>query len=272
MDLDTTRTVEDLRLITRDHDARAVALAAYERLLGVLEGLAPEDWQRDTECTGWDVAAMVGHVIGASAGCASVRELVRQQVWGTRHARDFGGNALDATNDLQVRDHAALSHEERLAALRDLAPAAVRGRLRLPGPLRRVRLPLDQGGSTAPGMPSHLVLGHLMDVIYTRDTWLHAIDISRATGRPFVPDHDVDRRIVEDVVAEWAARHGQPVALHLTGPAGGRFATREPGPELSVDAIEFCRILSGRAEPTDALPAGQAPTPATELLATRVLF
>jgi uncharacterized protein (TIGR03083 family) len=272
MDLDTTRTVEDLRPITRDHDAREVALAAYERLLGVLEGLTAEDWHRDTECTGWDVAAMVGHVLGASAGCASVREMVRQQLWGARHARDFGGNALDATNDLQVRDHADLSSEERLAALRDLAPAAVRGRLRLPGLLRRVRVPLDQGGSTAPGMPSHLVLGHLMDVIYTRDTWLHAIDVSRATGTPFVPDHAVDRRIVEDVVVEWAGRHGRPVTLHLTGPAGGRFVTRDPGPELTLDAIGFCRILSGRAEPADALPDDVEPTPAVELLGTRVLF
>jgi len=33
------------------------------------------------------------------------------------------------------------------------------------------------------------------------------------------PDHDA--RIVADVVAEWAGRHGRPFTLHLTGPAGG---------------------------------------------------
>jgi uncharacterized protein (TIGR03083 family) len=271
MDLETTRTVEDLRPITRDHDAKEVALAAYDRLIGVLEELRTEDWYRQTECTGWDVAAMVGHVIGAGAGCASVREMVRQQAWGKRHAGEFDGNALDATNERQVRDHADLDPEGRLASLRSIAPAAVRGRLRLPGPLRRVRVPLDQGGSTAPGMPTHLTLGHLMDVIYTRDVWLHAIDITRAAGQVFVPDHEVDRRIVEDVVAEWVGRHGRPITLRLTGPAGGRFVTRDPGPELSLDAVEFCRVLSGRADPADAL-VDQEPTPASDLLGTRVLF
>lgn len=34
-------------------------------------------------------------------------------------------------------------------------------------------------------------------------------------------------------VAEWARRHGQPVRLELTGPAGSRFAVGEP---LRLDA------------------------------------
>ncbi len=259
MSVETTRSVEQIRRISRATDAREVALGAYERLLELLERLEPEEWRAPTECSRWDVAAMVGHLIGAGKAGASLREAARQEWWAKRHAHEFDGNSLDATNELQVRDHVALSPEERIAELRRVAPAAVRGRMRLPRPLRRIQLRLDQGGSNAVGMPTTLSLGHTMDVIYTRDVWLHRVDIARATGRPVGLDGDSDRRVVEDVVAEWAERHGRPFHLTLHGPAGGAFHQGQDGPHLEFDPIEFCRILSGRA-------------PAEGLMATRVLF
>lgn len=277
MDVHTERQVRDLQRISRDTDARDVALGAYARLVELLERLEPADWERPTECDGWDVAAMVGHVIGAGKAGASLRENLRQLWHGRRNASRFGGNSLDATNELQVRDHASLRPAERIAALREVAPAAVDGRLGLPRVLRRVSVPLDAGGSTANGMPTRLVLGELMDVIYTRDVWLHTIDIARATSVPHEPDPHVDARIVEDVVAAWAERHGEPFALALEGPAGGRFRHGSGGVALHLDAVEFCRILSGRAEPqvdpedgphTD----GAAASEARRLLLTRLVF
>lgn len=271
MNVDTSRPVDEITPISRTGDAREVALAAYERLIELLETLGPDDWRAPTECPGWDVAAMVGHLIGAAEAGARVRESVRQQVWGKRHAGEFGGNTLDAVNELQVRDHAGLTPAERIAALRELAPAAVAGRMRLPRPLRRVSVPLDPGGSTAAGMPAHLTLGQLVDVIYTRDVWLHAIDIARATSRPFPADTAVDHRIVEDVVAEWAGRHGQPFVLVLTGPRAVRFHQGEGGGRLHLDAVEFCRVLSGRAQPDDVEVEAE-PAPVTRLLKTRLVF
>jgi uncharacterized protein (TIGR03083 family) len=273
MDVDTTVPVERIRRISRATDAREVALAAYARLLDLLERLEPDEWHAPTECTGWDVAAMVGHLIGAAKAGASVRENTRQQVWGKRHAGEFGGNTLDAANQLQVIDHADLTPEQRIAALREVAPAAVAGRMRLPGLLRRVSVSLDAGGSTAPGMPSRLSLGHLVDAVYTRDVWLHTIDIARATSRPHVAEQEVDRRIVEDVVAEWARRHGEPFVLVLSGPRAVRFRQGEGGGHLHLDAIDFCRVLSGRAEPDDPSVAVEASPGATaRLLETRVVF
>lgn len=259
MSVDMTRWVQEIPRISRDTDAREVALGAHQRLLEVLEQLEPEEWLAPTECPGWDVAAMVGHLTGAAKAGASLREAWRQQRWAKRHAEEFDGNSLDATNELQVRDHAHLTSQERIAELRRVAPAAVRGRMRLPRVLRRMQLRLDQGGSNAAGMPTTLSLGHLMDVIYTRDVWLHRVDIARATGRSVDLDSSTDRRVVEDVVAEWAERHGQPFHLTLHGPAGGVFRHGEGGPELTFEPIDFCRALSGRA-------------PAEGLLATRVLF
>lgn len=64
------------------------------------------------------------------------------------------------------------------------------------------------------------------------------------------PDHD--GVLVADVVDEWAARHGQPFDLTLTGPAGGHWSVGADGERLTLDAVEFWRALSGRA-PADGL-------------------
>jgi hypothetical protein len=77
---------------------------------------------------------------------------------------------------------------------------------------------------------------------------MHRIDIARAASIPaeLTPEHD--GRIVADVVAEWSRRHQQPVTLTLTGPAGGNFRAGTGGEARTVDAVEFVRILSGRAQ------------------------
>jgi uncharacterized protein (TIGR03083 family) len=247
--------------ITRRADAGEVALAAYEQLFELLEDLSPSDWGAPTECPGWQVDDMVRHLVGAARANKSLRENARQQLWGVRHRREFGGNPLDATNARQIADHSSLTPHDLVIALRDTAPAAVEGRMRLPALLRAITVPLATGGSTASGMPRGVNLGHLADVIYTRDVWMHTIDIARAANRPLNVNHPMNRRVVADVVAEWAGRHGQPIDLILTGPAGGHYrATNlDPGTTIELDAIEFCRIVSGRQ-------AGNG------LLATRVLF
>ncbi|HET9873333.1 MAG TPA: hypothetical protein VFP89_12170 [Propionibacteriaceae bacterium] len=84
-------------------------------------------------------------------------------------------------------------------------------------------------------------------LILTRDTWMHRIDTARATGRPLALTPDHDGFLVADVVAEWAVRHGAPFTLNLTGPAGGSSSVGTAGEELSLDAVQFVRTLSGRA-------------------------
>jgi hypothetical protein len=51
-------------------------------------------------------------------------------------------------------------------------------------------------------------------------------------------------------------RYGKPFLAELTGPAGGTYASdpAQPGAEhISLDAVEFCRILAGRAHPVGLL-------------------
>ncbi len=135
------------------------------------------------------------------------------------------------------------------------APKAARGRRRAPGFIRRRVLPdLQPVG----GRDEAWTTGYLIDIILTRDPWMHRADIIRATGRDHILTADHDGVLVADIVAEWAARHGQPFTLHLTGPAGGSWASGEGGPALQADAVEFCRVLSGRGH-ADGLLATQVP-------------
>jgi hypothetical protein len=115
--------------------------------------------------------------------------------------------------------------------------------------------PVDEKGAQS----ETWTLGYLVDVILTRDTFMHRCDIAAATGRPMELSADHDGVLVADIAAEWAARHGQPCTLALTGPAGGAWAWGDDGPSYRLDAIDFCRILSGRGTGED-------------LLATRVPF
>ena len=96
-------------------------------------------------------------------------------------------------------------------------------------------------------------IGYLIDVVLTRDPWMHRADIARATGAEHVLTAEHDGVLVADVVAEWAARHGQPYTLHLAGPTGGSWASGEGGPLIETDAVEFCRILSGRGRASGLL-------------------
>lgn len=242
------------------HTAEEVGTAVYDDLLALLRTLEPADWRAPTDCERWDVAAMVGHMIGAAESHVRVRELLRQQWYGRRHADEFDGSSLDAVNDLQVREHAELTPSERIAALERLGHRAVHKRVTLPGPLRRVRIPNPIAGDMPDGTLTSFTLAYLNDVVLTRDVWMHRVDIARATGRPLPLDPDVDGRVVADVVGDWFGLHGRPVTIELTGPAGGRWRQGTGGPVVAMDAVEFCRAMSGRA-------------PAEGLLQThRVLF
>ncbi len=257
--------VDRIERIQRGAEAWHLATAAYDAVIEQLEDLAPDEWERPTVCEPWTVTDMVRHLVGAAESYASVPEGLRQQIWAIRHKSEFDGSALDAWTDLHVREHAGLGPRALLALLRETAPGAVRGRSRLPALLGRIRLPVDETGSVPEGSPQRVSLGELNTVIYTRDVWLHRIDIARATGREPRLDPDIDGRIIEDVVVEWAGRHRAPFHLTLTGEAGGAYTSASGGPEIRLEAVDFAWILSGRGQPPPD-------TRGAELLRTRVLF
>jgi uncharacterized protein (TIGR03083 family) len=222
----------------------ALAEEEYRRLLALLADLGDGDWQRPTDCSEWDVRDLVAHLVGNAEMSASMREMRRQQKLGRRLRP--GGPDIDGMTAVQVRERADVPPEQLVHDLANVAVRAVRARSRIPGLVRAVPIPFGPPLGTRP-------LGYLMGCIYTRDAWMHRIDLARATGRPLRLTADHDGRIVADVVAEWAGTHGQPFTLTLTGPAGGTWSRGTDGEAITVDAIEFCRILSGRATGTGLL-------------------
>jgi uncharacterized protein (TIGR03083 family) len=233
-----TRTRSAPRTSGLDRDtAMRLAATEYGRYLDQLRSLDAADWERPTDCPLWDVRAMAGHCLGMAEFAASLRTAARQNVTASRR----GGVFIDALTDLQVQENAHLSTAELLARYAEIAPRAVRGRRRRSAVVGRMPMP---GTQDIGGVAERWAFGFLTDTILTRDTWMHRIDTARATGRDLVLTPEHDGAIVADVVAEWAGRHGQPYTLTLTGPAGGRWSTG--GPELELDAVEFCRVVSGR--------------------------
>jgi uncharacterized protein (TIGR03083 family) len=225
-------------------DWMAAATEEYRRLAELLADLSDEQWRRPTDCAGWDVHDLVAHLVGAAESTASIRELCRQQKLGRRLRP--GAPDVDGMNDVQVRERAEATPDDLRRALADAGARGVRARNRIPAPLRAIRIPFGPPLGTRP-------LGYLMDRIYTRDAWLHRVDLARATDRPLELTADHDGRIVADIVAEWATVHGQPYRLTLTGPAGGTWSRGQDGEQLTLDAVEFARVLSGRAEGTGLL-------------------
>jgi len=68
------------------------------------------------------------------------------------------------------------------------------------------------------GVREPWTFGYLIDVILTRDPWMHRLDIAAATGTAPRLTAEHDGVIVADVVAEWADRHGKDFELTLPDP------------------------------------------------------
>ncbi len=222
-------------------EAMSLAAAEFDNTLGLLRALRADEWAMDTVCSLWTVKAMVAHVVGMAEAQASFRQFVHD--FGVARKRT-GGAMIDAMNASQVRDRADLTPEQLIARLAAVAPKAVRSRRRTPAVMRKV----VHFKQDPPFETERWQYGFLVDTIFTRDTWMHRLDVSRATGRDMVVTREHDGRIVADVVAEWAHRHGKPFKLTLTGTAGGTWRAGDGSELIELDALEFCWILSGRAK------------------------
>lgn len=244
-----TATATSAREVTPE-EAGVMCATAYARLIELLRALAPDEWARPTDCTRWSIRDMAGHLAGAAENTGVVT-LVPLAVRGLIAQRSLRlPELVDGMNEVQIRAHAHNSPTQLIGVLADAAPqqAALRRHPHWYGQLVRF-----------PTMGQVLSMRELYVRVLNRDLWIHRVDICRASGRAIelTPDHD--GRLVEDVVAAWAARHRKPFTLHLTGPAGGTYAQGVGGDELEVDGVEFCRTVSGRA-------------PGDGLLATTVIF
>jgi uncharacterized protein (TIGR03083 family) len=252
----TTIDVATLEPLTH-REAMSLQRHELECTLRMLRSLDGEAWSTPTDCPGWDIRAMYLHVLGACEAGASMRENIHQLRRGRAYRKHNGGPLEAALSEVQVRERAELSPAQVVEQLAAVAPKTVRGRSRTPALVRNhAKMAVDG--------PVHETwkLGYLIDTIYLRDLWMHRVDAAHALGQPLELSAAHDGRIVADVVAEWARRHGRPFVLELAGPVGGAYVSdpdASGAEHVCLDAVEFCRTLAGRV-------------PATGLLATVVPF
>ena len=249
-----TATGTDVTTIPRiGHDeAMRITAVEFDRMTALFRRLDGDDWTRPTDNDQWDVRATALHLLGAAEANASLPESVRQFTRGKRLFKQIGGNHwVDGINEIQIRDRAGVANDQIADRYAAAAPGAVKVRRRIPAPIRGLRV-IDMG----PPIGKETV-GYLMDMVYTRDVWMHRVDIARATGQTMELTAEHDGRMIADMVAEWASYFDGPFVLELDGVAGGSFHRGDGGApdceHVRVDAVEFVRIISGRAQGTGLL-------------------
>ena len=248
-----------------DH-AAAIGQAEGRATPALLRVLGDGDWTRPTDCTEWDVRTLVAHLVAQCEDSIRLGTLLRRELVGRR--RYPAKTALDAHMAVGVDDHRAASGPELVERFARLWPRAVQARRRRPDFLRHLKV-----NSGIPGLPRWPV-AYLLDAIYNRDLWMHRVDLARATGRPMViGDHDqqIVAQVIGDLACGWSAA---PVALELTGRAGGAWAvgSGDPVAVVRVDAVAYLRALSGRDDDMVLEPISGDATAITPIRQARVAF
>lgn len=226
---------------THAEEAHRLMTTALERFLRLIQSLDMEDWSKPTPCTAWDVHDMVAHQAGGYTSGVSYREMLRQY---TRIPRS-GQLPEDAINALQVGERKEKSPAELIAELKHAGPRAIHNWAYGFGLIKWIAIPHPVGGM--------LSVRDLMWVTHSRDTWMHRLDICRATDRPFDQTREHDGRINELVVRDVTKKlnrklNGRAINLVLTGIAGGtwRIGQGDPETEMEMDALDFNILVSGR--------------------------
>ncbi len=180
-----------------------------DKVAAMLRSLEPGDWTKPTDCPRWDVRALAAHMVGSAAGQASPREFFRQVRAGRPVVKKIGAQYWwDGMNEIQVRERSDRSTEQLIADWDPHLATCVESPPQF-GRAPIAKLPLLK----LPAPIGRQPLVYLFDVGFTRDAWMHRIDLAEATGKPFNADAGHDGRIVADMVAEWAATHGLPFDL-----------------------------------------------------------
>lgn len=249
-------------------EAGEIARVELTRFLDLVEQLTGDDWEQPTDCTEWTVGDILAHQAGAYAGFAGWAEFRRQ----AQAKPGPDQMQVDAMNAMQIADRAGRTKAELISELRTVGPKGIRTRQRLPWLLRKLPVPFGPPLGTKP-------VEYLTDLIYTRDTWSHRLDICRAVGREFVPDAAHDGRMVALVMREMAQQlqgtlGGQSVIFQIMGPAGGRYrigSAADPSAIIRMELETFIRLTSERLTPREALENNQVAISGDRTFAADVL-
>jgi uncharacterized protein (TIGR03083 family) len=255
-------SIQDGTIIPGIAHQEAMTMAAEElkRFQALIESLADEDWDRQSACSLWTVKDIVAHQAAHVCSVTSFGAFMSQANPSVmRPYRKNGMNMLDAMNQAQVDLRRHYTVEQLIAEIRDTAQLSLQGRDRIPAFMRSPALPL-------PGFDQPRSLGYLFDVIYTRDMWMHRIDICNATEKKMQLDSYHDGRIAALAVKDLAQKskrglHGRSAVLELTGAAGGSYrigGNSTPQAIIQMDVFTFAVLTSGREKAANVLTSSRA--------------
>ena len=242
---------ESIPSVTAD-EACSLLETQLDQFLALVKSLGPSEWSKPTACTTWNVRDILAHQAGGYASGTGYGEMIRQ------YARILKPGKLpeDSINALQLQERANHSPEELIEELERAGPPAARNwayGFRLVKPLM---VPHAVAGT--------LSLRYLMWVIHSRDTWMHRLDMCRATGRPFQPSAGQDHRIVALIMRDVGRSlrkklKGKTLSFDLTGFVGGAWQVGggRPAAVIRMDALDFCIFASGRFSYQEACERGQ---------------
>ncbi len=239
-------------------DVLAGLFAVWDSIDALLDGLPETDWQVMSPLPGWDVKALVSHIIGTESflsGIAAPQPEI--DVSALEHVR----NDIGAMNECWVRHlcgESGASVLERFRAITDSRRTAL------------TSMSDDDWNAVTPtpaGMDSY---GRFMR-IRVFDCWMHEQDIRAAVQRPSSDDdlHGPASQLALDeisatmgfVVGKLAkAPDGSRILFELTGPLArsirvsvdGRaqvvdeFGGPEPTATITLDGLQFSRLAGGR--------------------------
>lgn len=257
------------------HREEVIPMAREElnRFLALLEALSPDDWQKPTECTLWSVKDIVAHQGSHVYSLTRVGELLDQ--FNPLQALDYlkkGMSPLDAANQRQVDKRTNWTSAQLIAEIRDNSEKSLVERQRFPRLLRALATP------PVPGTDKWIGIGYLLDNIYTRDMWMHRLDIAHATGREMLQNTGHDGRITALAMLDLAKtlapklKH-RAIIYHLSGKAGGEWQIANAAAEarISLDTLVFHRIAACRITWEQALELGLVKIEGDESLAKLAL-
>ncbi|HWL65906.1 MAG TPA: maleylpyruvate isomerase family mycothiol-dependent enzyme [Actinomycetota bacterium] len=231
--------VSDLRPLDTE-EAERISNEMSRALVQLLKELDVSEWDSPTDCDRWTVRDHVSHQIGWNEALISTRELFHQMSSAAGRVKEIG-NIIDAQNQVQVDERRHLEPPQAIACLEETFPRGAAKRKRLSSILGRVPIYSAYLGGW-------MKVEYLAAAIFPRDIYMHRVDIAQATGRE-VKIGPAETRLIDDIVRDWFARTKTAVRLELTGPAARSYVSdNAPLATLRVDAVQFTRVLFGRAD------------------------